>query len=649
MANDEIVWDETPQVSESDIIWDSAPKTKTVKEVGQSKEQREFARQFIKSQGAFPKGLLEGVPIIGTPDKTEAYIRQAYGPEATAPTVAGAMAKGLGRLIKDPAGEVYDFAQNTGAGINRMVSLPYRTIRAATKYAQPGDVEAGEELRRLPLDLVKGATAPIGLYDIATGDLSFPAAREAWQQDPIGSILAAWGATKAVPSVAGKSLAQAGKAIAKAPQKTADYARGVVTGAISPMKDLRQSRLGQATKVNYDLMMKRNPGQVQKTFESTVDKLTPVENRMAFPENITANREKIGLALDEINDLERGGVAPPAGDTAVSHLQASNVAKQHIYAQEMQPLLQQSGRNVHMDNVRSYWRDLEQKWRAAGQEDLANAAAKKAAGYDAPLTPEGLQDRIAIQNNQLDFGTLATDNPPLANAMRGETKVLNQILNDHVNATVPGVAPDAFTNAKSRYGAQLTLQNTLVQNIINKLKKNNPEAAAGLSRLAAAEGAGGLLMANPKLLALGATTEMINLFRQNLRNVDTLVSRMARTKAALGRQPINRYQPTATMPPAARVPEPFNPEVLPGRDPYLGDVPLTPEQAASIKHTPPTVYDPTVGAEIPIKQNTKPYAKMTVQERKDMVRDLSNKYGLTMKEAADILREAGKLGKNSGL
>ena len=53
MANDSgIVWDETPQLQDADIVWDDTPKTKTIKEVGQSKEQREFARKFIKSQGA---------------------------------------------------------------------------------------------------------------------------------------------------------------------------------------------------------------------------------------------------------------------------------------------------------------------------------------------------------------------------------------------------------------------------------------------------------------------------------------------------------------------------------------------------------------------------------------------------------------------
>jgi len=690
MANDSgIVWDETPQLQDADIVWDDTPKTKTVKEVGQSKEQREFARKFIKSQGALPGqgSFLEGVPFIGTPDRAEMYINRAYGPEATAPTVGEAMVKGLGRLVREPGEVAYETAQNVGKSLGHMAALPFKNIRSATPYAQPGDVEAGQELRRLPQTLIKGVTAPTGLYDIATGDLSMPAAREAWQTDPIGSLASMAGAVKAAPKISGVARTAATD-LATIPNKAADVVRGVTSGAISPTELWRGSKYSKMASVNYNAMMKRKPAQVQKTFDVTVDKLSPVEERMAYPENVVKNREKVATALDEINDLEQNGVIPPVEETAVSHLQASNAAKQQIFNQEMSPLLQQAGRRVHLEEVGRYWKGLEQKWRAAGQTELADAAARKAASYDVPLTPEGLQDRIAIQNNQLDFGTLAADNPPLANAMRGETRVLNQVLDKHITETVPRLDAGAYAATKSRYGAQITLQNMLVKNILDKLKKDNPAASAGLSRLAAAEGAGGILMANPKLIALGVTTEAINLLRRNMSNIDTLVSRMARTKAALGRQPINRIQPNANMPQAARVPEPFNPETPPPVGPYIGEtipgrvgargleeggIPpaqmtqprvMNPEvierapygytgdiapSSAQMQSTQPRVYDPTIGAEIPIKQSTKPYAKMTVQERKDMVRDLSNKYGLTMKEAADIIREAGKRGKNSGL
>ena len=115
----------------------------------------------------------------------------------------------------------------------------------------------------------------------------------------------------------------------------------------------------------------------------------------------------------------------------------------------------------------------------------------------------------------------------------------------------------------------------------------------------------------------------------------------------LGRRLSRRQVVGGDFPAQMTQPRVMNPEVI-ERAPYgyTGDVAPS---AAQMQATQPRVYDPTVGAEIPIKQNTKPYAKMTVQERKDVVRDLSNKYGLTMKEAADIIREAGKRGKNSGL
>ena len=640
-----------------------AGKTKTVKEVGQSKEQREFARQFIKSQGAFPKGLLEGVPIIGTPDKTEAYIRQAYGPEATAPTVAEAMAKGLGRVATDPAGAVYDFAQNTGAGINRMVSLPYRNIRAATKYAQPGDVEAGEELRNLPVNLVKGAVAPLGLA-------GFDAAKEAWQQDPIGSILAAGGATKAVPSVAAAAKTATAGALDLGTQLYTGAKGGLGEGGVS----------GAVTRGRQAIYNKLSPVARENIFTKMYERLTPKkERRIMTPEDRAALVQKGREAFDEIQDQAAKGRVEIGNEyTAADNWEATRQAQRNIWDQEIQPLLDASGQTVNTTRpIGGLLKQQAAEWQGAGKPQWATKAAAEAEWYNRPHTPQEVQARIAALNEELGSSQLNIfkDEPALARLKMRELGELRAALDQHVMDTIPG-SPE-FQTLKNRYGALRDYETRLGNLILEDLKRSTNPEARGLSRLAAAEGVGGVIMANPKLIVLGATTQALKILRNRATSADVLVGRMMATRKAAGFTP-REMTPTppprtTTFEPTVGAEIPVGPQagpqgvntggiVQPEPGPAMINEPTVgaqiPAQQSSVpvardmrQPAPPepTVYDPTVGAEIPIKQNTKPYAKMTVQERKDMVRDLSNKYGLTMKEAADILREAGKLGKNSGL
>ena len=679
-------WVDVPQASAGDGDWvDVEPqKTMTVADVGRSKKQQDFAREFIKSQTEFGSNrrFLEGVPVIGSPDRTEAYIRKAYGPEETAPTVAEAMAKGLGRLANDPAGTLYDFAQNTGAGINRMVSLPYRNIRAATKYAQPGDVEAGGELRNLPVNLVKGALAPTGL-------VGFDAAKEAWQQDPIGSILTAGGATKAIPSATTAAKTAASGALDLGTQIYTGAKGGLGEGGISEA----------ATRGRQAIYNKLSPVARENIFTRMYERLTPKkERRVMTPEDRAALVQKGREAFDEIQDQAANGRIEMGNEySAADNWEATRQAQRNLWDQEIQPLLDASGQTVNTTRpIGGMMKQQAAEWQGAGKQQWANKAAAEAEWYNQPHTPQEVQARIAALNEELGSSQLNIfkDEPALARLKMRELGELRAALDAHVVDTIPG-APE-FQTLKNRYGALRDYETRLGNLILEDLKRSTNPEARGLSRLAAAEGVGGVLMANPKLIVLGATTQALKILRNRAASADVLVGRMMATRKAAGFTP-REMTPTppprtTTFEPTVGAEIPVGPQAGPqgvntggivqpappaptAYDPSTGrQIPasqggtVVPRDMRQPAPPEPTVYDPSTGARIPVQQSsapiergvqpaqtpvtnygkatwekaTKPFEKMTLKERKEAVSVLAESYGISKAEAARIVRQKGK-------
>ena len=563
-----------------------AAKPMTVADVGRSKKQQDFAREFIKSQTEFGSNrrFLEGVPVIGSPDRTEAYIRKAYGPEETAPTVAEAMAKGLGRLTNDPAGTLYDFAQNTGAGINRMVSLPYRNLRAATKYAQPGDVEAGEELRNLPVNLVKGALAP-------TGFAGFDAAREAWQQDPTGSVLTMMGVVKAIPSVTTAAKTAASGALDLGTQIYTGAKGGLGEGGISEA----------ATRGRQAIYNKLSPVARENIFTNMYERLTPKkERRIMTPEDRAALVQKGREAFDEIQDQAANGRIEMGNEySAAGNWEATRQAQRNLWDQEIQPLLDASGQTVNTTRpIGGMMKQQAAEWQGAGKQQWANKAAAEAEWYNQPHTPQEVQARIAALNEELGSSQLNIfkDEPALARLKMRELGELRAALDQHVMNTIPG-APE-FQTLKNRYGALRDYETRLGNLILEDLKRSTNPEARGLSRLAAAEGFGGVLMANPKLIVLGATTQALKILRNRAASADVIVGRMMAARKATGFTP---REMTPTPPPRTTTFEPTVGAEIPV-GPQAGPQGVNTGGIVQPAPPEPTVYDPSTGAQIPARQ-----------------------------------------------
>lgn len=206
------------------------------KKVAESPEYREQMANFIRKEAPrdMKREAVRGLPmgnrladiLMGTynnPVHPERTVDAVLGPQTQSQTTGGAMLRGLGNLVTNPAPQI------EGA-----IASPADFATGAYKAAV--SPESGS-LAKFGKETVKGIAAPTGLADLASGDMEFPEARAAWEQNALGSGLIAYGAARGAAG-AGRSLKDLGaKTVEKAgltPEKL--YASSLKQSTTIPME-----------------------------------------------------------------------------------------------------------------------------------------------------------------------------------------------------------------------------------------------------------------------------------------------------------------------------------------------------------------------------------------------------------------------------
>lgn len=151
--------------------------------------------EFIRSQGKrdFKQEAVRGLPMgnrladatlgrYNDPVHPERTVDATLGPQTQSATTGGAMVRGLSNLMTNP-----------GPQIEGVIAFP--ADMATGLYKAATSPEKGS-LAQFGKETVKGIAAPLGLADLASGDMSFPEARAAWEQNALGSGLIAYGGAK---------------------------------------------------------------------------------------------------------------------------------------------------------------------------------------------------------------------------------------------------------------------------------------------------------------------------------------------------------------------------------------------------------------------------------------------------------------------
>jgi len=186
--------------------------------------------QFIRSQGKrdLKQEAVRRLPLAGRvadaalgkyadPVYAERTVDETLGPQVS-PTTGGAMLSGINRVINNPDKSLTNLAY-------AMPELAKGAYSAATSPEQ-GSVG------RFVGENVKGMLAPTGLVDLAKGNMDMPAAREAWENDALGSGLMAFGGMAAKKSL--RDLASAGvEKVGLTPEKL--YASSIKQSTVIPM------------------------------------------------------------------------------------------------------------------------------------------------------------------------------------------------------------------------------------------------------------------------------------------------------------------------------------------------------------------------------------------------------------------------------
>ncbi len=158
-------------------------------------QYRAAMEQFIRTQA--PRDLkqeaVRGLPMgnrladlsmgaYNDPVHPGRTVDAVLGPQTQSTTTGGAMVQGVGNFMRNP-----------GPQIEGLIAAP--ADLATGLYNATTSPESGS-LAKFGKDTVKGIAAPTGLADLAAGDMQFPEARAAWEQNALGSGLMAYGAAK---------------------------------------------------------------------------------------------------------------------------------------------------------------------------------------------------------------------------------------------------------------------------------------------------------------------------------------------------------------------------------------------------------------------------------------------------------------------
>ena len=173
---------------------------------------REQMAEFIRTQA--PRNLkqeaVRGLPMgnriadatLGTynnPVHPEHTVDATLGPQTQSATIGGAMVRGIGNFMRNPAPQ-----------IEGLIAAP--ADLATGLYKAAVSPESGS-LAKFSGETVRGLAAPTGLVDLAQGNMQFPEARAAWEQNALGSGLISYGALKG-GLAAKQGLADLGTAVA---------------------------------------------------------------------------------------------------------------------------------------------------------------------------------------------------------------------------------------------------------------------------------------------------------------------------------------------------------------------------------------------------------------------------------------------------
>lgn len=381
--------------------------------------------QFIRSQGKrdLKQEAVRRLPFAGRiadaalgkyadPVYAERTVDETLGPQVS-PTTGGAMLSGINRVIRNPDKSLTNLAY----------AMPDLARGAYDAVTSPEQGSTG----RFLWDTAKGIAAPTGLVDLIKGDMNFPEARGAWENDALGSGLMAFGALKggmaaprAVKAATG-SLADLG-AVAAAPvmERTApvfEKAAGKLTDmTLKQPTTLKPFKRDQNIKTALEGDFQPNAKGVEKLKSA----ITGQENKIAdgiasansegvrgtfdrAKANIEALRDEANRSSDPVKnnalidaELERLSINPmkdAAGTVGVSDLQKMKVAQGREIAKSYGEEKPQFQNAIDKARVRGFKEEMEISLKDTFPE-LATENKKLGAMYDLQKQLERAASRI---------------------------------------------------------------------------------------------------------------------------------------------------------------------------------------------------------------------------------------------------------------
>lgn len=163
---------------------------KTPLPLARDKQFRDQAAEFIRQEAARQpiQEAVRGLPLgnriaditmgaYSDPTHPERSVEQAYGPLGMANTTGEAMLLGANKFLANPAPQV-----------EGLITFPADIATEALKAVISDKPGSAEDFFK---ETLAGFVAPTGLTDLAEGDMTFPKARESWEEGFLGSLLTA--------------------------------------------------------------------------------------------------------------------------------------------------------------------------------------------------------------------------------------------------------------------------------------------------------------------------------------------------------------------------------------------------------------------------------------------------------------------------
>lgn len=506
-----------------------------------SPEHRKATEQFIRSQAKpdFAQTTVRSLPLSGRiADAALGIYNDPMYPARTVdklqnwksqPTTLRAMAAGAERLSNDP---------NT-AMTNIAYALP---DLAAGAYRAATSPEQGS-LSKFAKDTVKGVLAPTGLVDLAKGDLNMPEARQAWENDALGSGLMAYGALRG--GIAAKNTAS--NAIGGAIEKARAIKPEVLDSNISAQyqKAIRPSVSGTAG--NYNQFTKANKNAAEGVYD------------------IVKAKDKGELALGD----EMAG-QPPTNklpETVQEHLQAISQTKANTFA-KYDALKREAGEAGALVDITPIAGELRKAALDPVLNDLRPGTAKylkeqadilqKRGRY----TPEQAQTAIATLNKDVE-SFYKNPSPDQAGKIAVDASIVRH-LRKALDDTVEAETGANYQALKNEYGRLTAME----KEAGHRARVAGRAAPASLidalgGYLGSGELVSGILSMNPALIAKGGTMLAVKNYIKKINSPDTQIKNMYKTAdkhyVRPEETPIIKPEPKPqSVPPVQRIREPLN-------------------------------------------------------------------------------------------